>query len=35
MPGDEERILRALAAGGRVVRQERRPRAMLALVEPH
>lgn len=33
-PGDEEHILTALAAGGRIVRQERRPHAVLALVEP-
>jgi len=32
-PGDEEHILTALAAGGRIVRQERRPHAVLALVE--
>jgi len=34
VPGDEAHILRALAVGGRIVRQERRPRALLALVEP-
>ena len=32
-PADEEHILVALAAGGHIVREERRPRALLALVE--
>jgi hypothetical protein len=34
VPSDEVHILRALAAGGRILRQERRPRALLVLVEP-
>ena len=34
VPGDEVHILTTLAAGGRIVRQERRPRALLAVVEP-